>query len=215
MPNLTSNDGTRIHYEVAGEGTPLLLCNASFATLQHWQPAVASLAHGCRVATWDYRGHGDSEAPGESDRYSLAQVVEDLRGVHQAIAGDRPACIGGLSIGGLVSLSYALRFPGRVRALLLFNTGPGFKNPEAAAAWNDMLRRTAARMEAVGLERYLEGKRARAELLGRNPDSDAAREARQAMLRSSVSGLTRFALQVAGPVPNLVDRLHENPPPPV
>ncbi len=209
MATVRAGDGAEIFYRCVGEGPVLLLCTASFSTHVHWSGVEPALARRYRVVTWDYRGHGLSEAPDEPGRYSLARVVEDLRAVHRAAAGDEPALVGGLSVGGLVSLSYYLAHPERVRALLLFNTGPGFKKPEAAAQWHEMLERAASKMEEVGLESYLEGRRAQAELLGLDPDAKAARPVREAILRSSVAGLTRFARQVAGPVPNLVDRLHE------
>jgi pimeloyl-ACP methyl ester carboxylesterase len=209
VPRVESSDGARIYYEVLGEGPALVLCNASFATHAHWSGQAEPLAKRFRVVTWDYRGHGQSEAPADPDRYSLAQVVEDLRVVHRAAAGEVPAHVGGLSVGGLVAMSYALVHPARVQALLLFNTGPGFRDPEALARWQAMLDRAATKMEEVGLVAYLEGRRARAELLGLNPESELARAARKGILRSSVEGLTRFARQVAGPVPNLVDRLAE------
>ena len=96
-----------------------------------------------------------------------------------------------------------------MRALLLFNTGPGFKNPEALAQWRGMLERAAEKMGDVGLEKYLEGSRAQAELLGLHPESPLAAEARRGILRSTVAGLQRFARGVAGPVPNLIDVLPE------
>jgi pimeloyl-ACP methyl ester carboxylesterase len=139
----------------------------------------------------------------------MAQVVADLGAVHGASAGGAPALVGGLSIGGLVAMEYALDQPERVRALALCNTGPGFKNPEAAAQWSDMLERAAQKLEEVGIAGYLEGRRARAELLGLDPESAGAQDLRRAILGSSVAGLVRFARQVAGPVPNLVDRLAE------
>lgn len=209
MPSVEATDGAKLEYRALGEGPPLLLCNASFATQSHWRVQQESLARSHRVITWDYRGHGRSDAPREPGRYSLEQVTRDLESVHQAAAGDAPAYVGGLSVGGLVAMSYALSRPERVRALLLFNTGPGFKRPEALARWQSMLERAASKMERVGLPRYLEGRRAQAELLGLDPTTDLAREIRTDLLRSTVEGLTRFARQVAGPVPNLVDRLAE------
>ena len=115
----------------------------------------------------------------------------------------------GVGLAAIVSLSFALSHPERARTLLLFNTGPGFKNPDALAGWQKMLERAAIKLEEVGLERYLDGHRATAELLGLRPDSPQARATREGVLSSSVNGLTRFARCVAGPVPNLVDRLQE------
>ena len=209
MPLAEASDGAKIHYRALGAGPPLLLCNASFATCAHWSAQEEALARRFRVVSWDYRGHGGSEAPREEERYSLDQVVADLRAVHRAATDDTPAFVVGLSLGGLVALSYALAHPQQVRALLLFNTGPGFKNPEALARWQAMLERAASKMEEVGLARYLDGRRAQAELLGLHPESELARAVRASVLTSSVEGLTRFARRVAGPVPNLVDRLTE------
>jgi pimeloyl-ACP methyl ester carboxylesterase len=207
LPHVASSDGARVFYRTLGDGPPLVLCCASFSTHRHWTHQEAALARSFRVVSWDYRGHGLSEAPERDARYSLAQVVRDLAAVHQAAAGDEPAWVAGLSIGGLVALRYALDFPARVRALVLCNTGPGFKNAEAAQGWQTMLERAAAKMEEVGLPEYVRGRRAQAELLGLHPDSEPALEALSGILASSVPGLTRFARRVAGPVPNLIDEL--------
>ncbi len=209
MPYALASDGAEIYYEAHGEGTPLLICNASFSTHLHWRAQVERLSRSFRFVIWDYRGHGRSDVPLEAERYSLAQVIDDLRVVHEAAAGDVPAFVAGLSVGGLITLRYALDHPARVKALLLCNTGPGFKNPQALKQWSAMLERAAAKMTEVGLEAYLEGDRARAELLGANLGSPWVRIAREGVLGSDVQGLTRFARQVAGPVPNLVDRLAE------
>jgi pimeloyl-ACP methyl ester carboxylesterase len=209
MPKVRSSDGAQIYFEALGEGPPLILCNASFSTHAHWTGQTEALARRFRVVTWDYRGHGLSDAPREPERYSLAQIVEDLRAVHSAAAADVPAFVSGLSVGGLVTMSYALAHPTLARALLLFNTGPGFKNPEARASWEAMLERAASKMEEIGLAGYLEGRSARAQLLGLDQESKLARLAREGILTSSVAGLTLFARQVAGPVPNLMHRLAE------
>jgi len=209
VPFVEASDGAKIFWRAAGSGPPLLLSNASFSTHLHWAGQEAELARFARVITWDYRGHGLSDAPEEPERYTLAQVADDLGRVHGAAADGAPAFVAGLSVGGIVSLSYARAQRARVKALLLFNTGPGFKNPEALAQWNGMLERAAAKLGEVGLEKYLEGSRAQAELLGLEPGSALAAEARTGILRSSVPGLQRFARGVAGPVPNLVDVLHE------
>ena len=208
MAFAVSADGTRIFYEVAGSGPPLLLQTASFSTARHWEGQIESFSKHWRVVTWDYRGHGRSEAPVEPERYTLQHVLQDLEAVHQAAAGLEPGFVGGLSIGGLVSLCYALAHADRVRALVLINTGPGFRNPEALARWRSMLEKAARRMEERGLSGYLEGRRAKDEILGLDPKSEAAGCALDGTLLSSVDGLTRFARGVAGPVPNLVDSLH-------
>jgi pimeloyl-ACP methyl ester carboxylesterase len=209
MPFATASDGAEIFYSAQGEGRPLVLSNPSFSSYRLWEGQVEALSERFRVVTWDYRGHGRSAAPQGDDAYSLEQVVSDLRAVLDTATDGSPAHLGGLSIGGIVSLSFALAHPERARTLLLCNTGPGFKNPDALAGWQKGLERSAIKLEEVGLERYLEGRRATAELLGQHPDTAQAHATREGVLTSSIPGLTRFARHVAGPVPNLVDRLHE------
>jgi pimeloyl-ACP methyl ester carboxylesterase len=105
VASVASADGTRIFYEVAGGGTPLILSSATFSTHRHWVEAQETLSRRLRVVTWDYRGHGRSEAPEAEGRYSLARLLDDLRAVHEAAAGGSPAVLGGLSLGGTISLS--------------------------------------------------------------------------------------------------------------
>lgn len=210
MPFATASDGAEIFYSAQGEGRPLVFSNPSFSSYRLWEAQVEPLAERFRVVTWDYRGHGRSAVP-DAESFSLDQVVSDLGAVLDAAGDGQPAHLAGLSVGGIVSLSFALAQPDRASTLLLFNTGPGFKNPDALAGWQKMLERAAVKLEEVGVERYLEGHRAIAELLGQRPDAPQARATREGVLGSSVEGLTRFARRVAGPVPNLVDRLGEIP----
>ncbi len=59
-------------------------------------------------------------------RYSLRASVADMRAVMNACGVDR-AAIGGLSLGGFVSLAFHITHPESTRALLLFDTGPAKK----------------------------------------------------------------------------------------
>jgi len=67
-------------------------------------------------------------------------------------AGVEKAVVGGLSLGGYLSLEFHLRHPERVAALMLFDTGPGFKRDEARAGWNLTAEATAAGYDTRGLE---------------------------------------------------------------
>ena len=58
--------------------------------------------------------------------------------------------IGGLSLGGYMSLAFHLHHPAQVRALMLFDTGPGFRNDAARGAWNARARSRADELEARG-----------------------------------------------------------------
>jgi pimeloyl-ACP methyl ester carboxylesterase len=65
--------------------------------------------------------------------------------------GAKEAIIGGLSLGGYMSLAFHLAHPDRTRALLIIDTGPGFKKDEPRDAWNANAERTAKNYAKEGL----------------------------------------------------------------
>src|SRR5262245_57282472 len=89
------------------------------------------------------------------------------------------------------------------------NSGPGFKQPESRERWRQTWERAADKLERVGIAAYLEGERARAEILGKDPSCPAAQAARAGVLRSDSAALARFARGVAAPQPDLTGRLGE------
>ena len=64
--------------------------------------------------------------------------------------GEPRAVIGGLSLGGYVSLAFYLAHPEMVRALVICDSGPGYRNAEARAAWNKRAHERAAELESEG-----------------------------------------------------------------
>lgn len=149
MPTL-DRDGVAIHFEVAGSGPAVLLSHGYSATCRMWDGQIAALRDRYRVIVWDMRGHGESGSPDEPSRYSEALTVGDMAAVLDA-CGEQRAVIGGLSLGGYMSLAFHLRHPQRTRALMLFDTGPGFRSDKSREAWNERARARAADLEARGL----------------------------------------------------------------
>ena len=95
---------------------------------------------------WDQRGHGSSSAPDDMDRYSEQNSVADLAAILDAAGADR-AVVGGMSLGGYLSLAFHLVHPQRVAALVLVDTGPGYRNDEARDKWNAWVERRAQQLE--------------------------------------------------------------------
>ncbi len=155
MPYL-DRAGTRIYYEItegpAGSGgrPPLLLSHGYGASSRMWRPNVAALAADRTVITWDMRGHGASDSPDDPEQYSHAACVADMAALLDAAGADH-AVLGGLSLGGFVSLEFVLEHPQRVGAVLLFDTGPGFRNDQAREQWNERAGKTADRLERDGI----------------------------------------------------------------
>lgn len=207
MPMIEGAGGTRLYVEAHGEGTPIVLSCAFCTTHENFRPQVEPLvAHGLRVVLWDYRGHGKSEAPEDDAAYSPELVVEDLRRVLDWGAPDGQAVLGGLSFGGMLSLHGYLAQPERVQALVLIDSGPGFKNPEAQAKWAAQTERTAFFLESRGLAAFVDGK-AGATTIGRDPDTPQARAARAAIVAQDPIALGRFGKNVSAVAPGVIDDL--------
>lgn len=149
MPTLDRN-GVRIHYEVHGSGPTVLLTSGYRATSEMWQPNIAALSQRYRIIAWDMRGHGRTDSPDDPAAYSEEATVADMAALLDA-AGAGQATIGGLSLGGYMTLAFHLAHPERVQALMLFATGPGYKKDEPRAAWNRRADGIAKDLEDGGL----------------------------------------------------------------
>ena len=143
-------DGVKIYYEDHGSGPAVLLSHGYSATSQMWQSQVEALKSRYRVITWDMRGHGQSDSPGEQALYSEAASVDDMVAILRTCGVER-AVIGGLSLGGYTSLAFNVKYPQHVRALMLFDTGPGYRNPKAREGWNATAEERAKALERDGL----------------------------------------------------------------
>ena len=144
-------DGVQIFYEASGAGVPVLLTHGYTATAEMWRGQLGPLASQFQVIVWDMRGHGRSDSPDDPAAYSEEATVGDMAAILDACGAQR-AVIGGLSLGGYMSLAFNLAHPERVAALMLFDTGPGFKKDEARADWNAMAERYATSFEKRGLD---------------------------------------------------------------
>ena len=154
MPKL-DRDGVEIYYEVHGRGTTTLLLTHGFSsTSAMWQGQVAALSKHYKLVLWDMRGHGQSGYPADPAAYSEALTVADMAALLDAVdggSGGGKVIVGGLSLGGYMSLAFYRVYPERVRALLIIDTGPGFKKDAAREAWNRTARETGERFERDGL----------------------------------------------------------------
>jgi pimeloyl-ACP methyl ester carboxylesterase len=148
--------GVNLYYEIHGGGPAILLSHGYSATSEMWRGQVAALSSHHQLILWDMRGHGQTDSPEDAAAYSEKETVADMAALLDgaragAGAGVEQAIVGGLSLGGYMSLAFYLTHPHRVRALLLFDTGPGFKNDEARANWNQRALETAEAFEREGL----------------------------------------------------------------
>jgi pimeloyl-ACP methyl ester carboxylesterase len=110
-------NGVRMHYEVAGDGPPVVLVHGLAASLAFWYLGVVPvLSRRFCVAAYDLRGHGLSEMP--SRGYTSADLAGDLDGLLDHLGVERAHLVAH-SYGAAVALRLAVSHPDRVRGLVL------------------------------------------------------------------------------------------------
>jgi pimeloyl-ACP methyl ester carboxylesterase len=107
----------RMHYEVSGQGDPVLLINGLSAPSVGWALQVKALSPHFTVIVFDNRGVGETDLPGEP-MYSTGQLADDAAALLKHLRIPR-AHVLGASMGGTVAMELALRAPRLVRSLTL------------------------------------------------------------------------------------------------
>lgn len=149
MPKIKVN-GVSIYYESIGKGYPLVFTHGFSSSHAMWK-AQEPLAKKYRLITYDARGHGDSDSPSSAEQYSADTSVEDLFQLMKAL-GIKKAVVGGLSMGGYLSLRFYLKHPDMVSTLIIMDTGPGYRNPARMAEWNQTREELARQLETEGVK---------------------------------------------------------------
>jgi 3-oxoadipate enol-lactonase len=132
-------NGIDINYSVEGKGAWVVMSHSLACNLSMWDQQAAQLAQGFRVLRFDTRGHGGSDAP--AGPYTLDLLANDLRALLDALGIERPHFVG-LSMGGMVGMSFAISNPGRLRSLVLCDTTSRIP-PEALPVWQERIKTAA------------------------------------------------------------------------
>jgi len=107
-------NGTRLYYEVAGSGDPLVLIHGMTLDTRMWDDQFEPLAHQYRVVRYDVRGFGKSALPTAGTPYAHTDDLKALLN-HLDIAR---AFILGLSMGGGIAIDFAVAHPEATEALI-------------------------------------------------------------------------------------------------
>jgi len=131
-------NGNEVYYELHGkEGAPWLTLSHSLAcSVRMWDEQIATFKDRFRILAYDTRGHGQSAAP--AGDYTLEQLADDLKGLldHLKITQTHYC---GLSMGGMIGQTFALKYPGRLQTLVLADTSSRIP-PEVGQMWEDRIK---------------------------------------------------------------------------
>jgi len=131
-------NGIDVYYEIHGkEGAPWLTLSHSLAcSVRMWDEQIASFKDRYRILAYDTRGHGQSSAP--AGDYTLEQLADDLKGLldHLQISKTHYC---GLSMGGMIGQTFALKYPGILQTLVLADTSSRIP-PEVGPVWEERIK---------------------------------------------------------------------------
>lgn len=134
----------RLHTVTAGHGSPpIVFIHGMGTSAQSWSECMAELADRHRVTAIDLLGHGGSPVPDDPAEYTRDAALSDLDQLLAELV--EPAVLVGHSLGGYLALAHAATRPGVARAIVVINTGPGFRDAGKREAWNERSRRNAHR----------------------------------------------------------------------
>ncbi len=131
-------NGIEMHYEIHGkEGAPWLMLSHSLAcSVRMWDEQIATFKDRYRVLAFDTRGHGASTAP--AGAYTLELLADDLRALLKHAGIERTHFVG-LSMGGMIGQTFALKYPGVLTSLVLADTTSRYP-AEAAPLWAERIK---------------------------------------------------------------------------
>ena len=141
---------TRLHTVRRGEGPPIVFVHGMGTSARTWERCTDLLADRFTTIAVDLLGHGDSPVPDDPDEYTRDRALDDLDDVLADL--DEPPVLVGHSLGGYLALAHAATRPDVARAIVVLNTGPGFRDAIKRNEWNDRSRRNAHRF---GVERLV------------------------------------------------------------
>jgi 3-oxoadipate enol-lactonase len=147
MPYVTARDATRLYFEEAGSGSPILFVHEFAADYASWEPQMRYFARRHRCIAYSARGYTPSEVPA-ADAFTYEHFRDDALAVLDHLGIERAHLVG-LSMGAYSSLQVGLHRPERVLSLTLAGVGSG-SEPTHIEAFRESAQRNARDFETLG-----------------------------------------------------------------
>jgi 3-oxoadipate enol-lactonase len=147
MPYATARDATRLYFEEAGSGSPILFVHEFAADYASWEPQMRYFARRHRCIAYSARGYTPSEVPA-ADAFTYEHFRDDALAVLDHLGIERAHLVG-LSMGAYSSLQVGLHRPERVLSLTLAGVGSGSEQAHIEA-FRESAQRNARDFETLG-----------------------------------------------------------------
>ncbi len=137
MPHINARDGTRLYYEEAGEGTPVVFVHEYAGDYRTWEPQMRFFSRAHRCVTYSQRGYPPSDVPEDGGRYSQDIARDDVVALMDGLKIDK-AHIVGHSMGAYTALHVGIKYPARCLSVVAagcgYGSGPDMKKVEEMRA---------------------------------------------------------------------------------
>lgn len=143
-------NGTRLYYEVAGVGHPLVLIHGFGGNLRMWDDQFTQFASHYKVIRYDARGFGKSAMPVEGESY---RHEEDLRALLEYLDICKASLIG-QSMGGGIGIDFAINYPESTHSLVLVDSN--LDGHRRSKDYNDLMTEISSKWREEGPEAALE-----------------------------------------------------------
>lgn len=125
--------GARLHVEEHGDGYPIIFLHELGSDLRQWEDQVRYFSRAYRCIAYNARGYPPSDVPKDPNSYGWELSISDLAAVMKGLSISC-AHVVGLSMGAYTALQFALRYPGKVSAVVSAAAGSG-SEPSQRHAW--------------------------------------------------------------------------------
>jgi pimeloyl-ACP methyl ester carboxylesterase len=124
MPHITARDGTRLYYEEAGHGTPVVFVHEYAGDYRSWEAQMRYFSRAHRCVSYSQRGYPPSEVPEQAARYGQDIARDDVLALMDALKIDKTHVVGH-SMGAYTALHVGMQAPARCISVVAAGCGWG------------------------------------------------------------------------------------------
>jgi pimeloyl-ACP methyl ester carboxylesterase len=124
MPHITARDGTRLYYEEAGRGTPVIFVHEYAGDYRTWEMQMRFFSRAHRCVTFSQRGYPPSDVPRDGSKYSQDIARDDVLALMRALEVEK-AHVVGHSMGAYTALHVGIQAPAHCISVVAAGCGWG------------------------------------------------------------------------------------------
>jgi pimeloyl-ACP methyl ester carboxylesterase len=154
MPYATADDGAKLYYEEAGQGTPILFVHEFLGEHRSWEAQMRHFSRRYRCIAYNTRGYPPSDVPERAEDYAFEHQRAGIRAMLDHLKIDK-AHVVGLSMGAFATFYFGMQWPERALSLTLAGIGSG-SMPAGRAKFRQESEARAERLLAEGFRKHAE-----------------------------------------------------------